>query len=163
MWLHAQPRLQAERAAQAGEMLGGLRPPELRPRGIEALANVELGRNAAPREYTGGITIDLTEREAIVLGAPIAGSSAERSGLQEGDILLGIGGIEVDRSTWRSVLGRITPGTRVQMRVRRFRRVIDVPFDMGVTDIFSYYFEENPGAGNREGAMRQSWLGYTGN
>jgi predicted metalloprotease with PDZ domain len=87
-----------------------------------------------------------------------AGSAAQEAGLQEGDVMLSIGGSRVNRANWNSLLGRYKPGDRVTIQVQRFRRTVDVMLELRDSDLILYRLEEIPGASDASRRLRNSWL-----
>jgi predicted metalloprotease with PDZ domain len=126
----------------------------------EAFAAVGLNLVKTPyrQEYTAGIVLDPADRQNLRLGVSVNGSPAERAGLQQGDILLTIGGVPVDRGNWRSVLYRYPAGERVTVQVQRFRQTVARVLEIGQIDVFSYRFEEIPNASSDARARRAAWL-----
>src|SRR5262249_14696972 len=72
----------------------------------EALAGVglRLVKSVANQPYTAGLAVEREERQSLRLGSLRTDSPAERAGLQQGDVLLTIGGTAVSRENWFSVL-----------------------------------------------------------
>jgi predicted metalloprotease with PDZ domain len=126
----------------------------------EALAGVglRLVKSPASQPYTAGIVIDRDERQSVRLGSLQTNSPAERGGLQQGDILVSIGGTNVSRENWASVLNRYRQGERVQVTVRRFRRSMDLTIELGEPEIFDYRIEEIPNASAQVKQLRSAWL-----
>jgi predicted metalloprotease with PDZ domain len=125
----------------------------------EAFAGVGLRLVRTPvRSVTSGITIDGSDRQSPRLGPIRAGSAAEDAGLQEGDVLLSIGGSRVSRDNWTSLLARNLPGDRVRIQVQRFRRTVEVVLQMRDGDLIGYRLEEIPNASDAARRLRNSWL-----
>jgi predicted metalloprotease with PDZ domain len=135
-------------------------------RGVETLpydealgaVGLRLVRTPSIQPYTGGIVVDRQDSQNLRLGALRTGSPAENAGLQEGDILLSIGGMQVSRGNWRSALNRYKQGDRVPVSVRRFHRMMDLTIQLGPPDIYDYRIEEMPGASPEAKRLRASWL-----
>src|SRR6185369_8109896 len=74
----------------------------------EALASVGLRLVKVPESepYSAGILIERDDRQTLRLGALRPDSAAEKAGLQQGDILVSIGGTNVTRQSWMAVLNR---------------------------------------------------------
>lgn len=123
-----------------------------------AAAGLRLVKTPANQPYTAGLVIDRDERQTLRLGALRSDSPAERVGLQQGDVLLSIGGTNVSRDNWFSTLNRFKDGDRIPVTVRRFRQTIEVNMQLGPPDIFDYSIEEIPDASGRAKAIRQAWL-----
>ncbi|MBI4471463.1 MAG: M61 family metallopeptidase [Acidobacteria bacterium] len=136
-----------------------VRNPEVLPYD-EALGYVglRLVRTPANQAYTGGIVIDNQDRDTLRLGALRNDSPAERAGLQQGDILLSIGGSSVNRQNWRATLNRYRQGDRVPVRVRRFRRDVELTMQLDGPEIYDYRIEENPNATAEARSLRAAWL-----
>lgn len=126
----------------------------------EALATVglRLVKSPAYQPYTAGIVIDRDDRQSLRLGALHTNSPAERGGLQEGDVLLSIGGTNVSRENWLSVVNRYKKGDRVPVTVRRFRRPMDLSMVLEEPDVFDYRIEEIPNVTAQMRALRAAWL-----
>ena len=126
----------------------------------EALATVglRLVKSPAYLPYTAGIVIDRDDRQSLRLGALHTNSPAERGGLQEGDVLLSIGGTNVSRENWQSVINRYKKGDRVAVTVRRFRRPMDLSIVLEEPDVFDYRIEEIPNVTAQARALRTAWL-----
>jgi predicted metalloprotease with PDZ domain len=126
----------------------------------EALAGVglRLVKSPAIQPYRGGIVIDRDDRQSLRLGALATNSPAERAGLQQGDILLSIGGTNVTRENWVAVLNRYKTGDRVAVSVRRFRRTIDLTLELGQPELYDYRIEDLPNATAEMKALRSAWL-----
>lgn len=126
----------------------------------EAFAAVGLRLVKAPayQPYSAGIVIERDDRQALRLGALRTDSPAERAGLQEGDILLTIGGREVSRDNWLSVLNRYKKGDRVPVTVRRFRRTVEASMVLVEPEYFDFRIEELPNASAQAKQLRAAWL-----
>jgi predicted metalloprotease with PDZ domain len=135
-------------------------------RGVEPLpyqdalgaAGLKLVKTVANQPYNAGIVFDRDDRQALRLGALRQDSPAEHAGLQEGDLLLTIGGTPVGRDTWFSVLNRYKQGDRVPVTVRRFRKSVDLTIQLGAPEIYIYRIEEAPDASADQKALRAAWL-----
>ena len=122
-----------------------------------AAAGLRLVRSPG-RNASSGITIDGNDRQSPRVGALRAGSAAQEAGLQEGDVMLSIGGSRVSRDNWNSLLARYKPGDRVTIQVQRFRRTVDVVVELRDSDYIFYRLEEIPGASDASRRLRNSWL-----
>ena len=135
-------------------------------RGVETLpydetlgaVGLRLVRTPANQPYTAGIAIDRQDSQTLRLGALRTGSPAENAGLQEDDILLSIGGTQVSRGNWRSVLNGYKQGDRVPVTIRRFYRMMDLTIQLGPPELFDYRIEEIPAASPEAKRLRTSWL-----
>jgi predicted metalloprotease with PDZ domain len=127
----------------------------------EALSAVglRLVKSPASLAYTAGIVVDRDDRQSTRLGALRSDSPAERGGLQQGDVLLSIGGTSVSRENWMSVLNRYKQGDRINVTVRRFRRTVELSIELGAPDLFDYRIEEMPNASAQIKMLRTAWLG----
>jgi predicted metalloprotease with PDZ domain len=126
----------------------------------EALAGVglRLVKSLASQPYTAGLTVERDERQSLRLGSLRTDSPAERAGLQQGDVLLTIGGTAVSRENWFSVLNHYKQGDRIPITIRRFRRMIDLTMQLGAPDVYDYRIEEIPNASPEVRKLRASWL-----
>jgi len=107
---------------------------------------------------SSGITIDGNDRQNLRLGALQAGSAAQAAGLQEGDILVSIGGMRATRDNWSALLSRYKPGENALLQIQRFRRPLDVTLELSNPDLVSYRLDEIPGASAAARKLRNSWL-----
>ena len=112
----------------------------------------------ASQPYTAGIVIDRDDRVALRLAALTSGSPAERGGLQQGDVLVSIGGTNVSRDNWVSVLNRYKKGDHIPVTVRRFRRNMELSIELGDPDVYDYRIEELPNASAEMKRLRSAWL-----
>ena len=119
---------------------------------------LRLVRTVASQPYTAGIVIDRPDGQALRLGALRSDSAAEHGGLQEGDILLSIGGTPVSRENWLYTLNRYKQGDRVPVSVRRFRQTLDLTIQLGAPDLYNYRIEEIPNAPAEARRLRAAWL-----
>jgi predicted metalloprotease with PDZ domain len=126
----------------------------------EALGSVglHLVKSVANQPYTAGMVIDRDERQSLRLGSLQSDSPAERAGLQQGDVLLSIGGSAVSRDNWFSTLNRYKQGDRVPITVRRFRRSLDLTLQLGPPELYDYRIEEVPNASDEARRLRAAWL-----
>jgi predicted metalloprotease with PDZ domain len=125
----------------------------------EAFAGVGLRLVKTPAENAStGLGLDNADRQNLRLGSLRPGSPAERAGLQEGDILVSIGGASVTRGNWRSTLDRYKPGDRVTVQVRRFRETLDRVIELSAPAVFNYRLEEIANASAEARGLRAGWL-----
>jgi len=110
------------------------------------------------RNAASGITIDGNDRQNPRVGALRAGSAAQEAGLQEGDVLVSIGGSRVSRDNWNSLLTRYRPGDRVAIQVQRFRRTVEVMLELRESSLTTYRLEEISSASDAAKRLRNSWL-----
>ena len=126
----------------------------------EALAAVglRLAKSPASQPYTAGILIDRDDRQSTRLGVLRTDSPAERAGLQQGDTLLSIGGTNVTRENWMSVLNRYKQGDRVPITIRRLRKTMELSIELGAPEQFDYRIEDLPNATPQMKTLRSAWL-----
>jgi predicted metalloprotease with PDZ domain len=133
-------------------------------RGVEVLpydaafgvVGLRLVKTANERAFTG-IVIE-RGGAGLRLGAlPTNGPSA-RSGLQQGDQLVAIGGSLVNRSNWQMAVDRFNPGDRMRVQVERFGRDLNVEMTVEPPASFSYRLEDIPNASAEARRVRASWL-----
>jgi predicted metalloprotease with PDZ domain len=104
-----------------------------------------------------GIVIERTGAGLRLAALPTSGAAA-RSGLQQGDQLVSIGGSLVTRANWQAALERYKPGDRVKVQVERYGRTVDVELVIAEPDRFSYRLEELPDVSAETRRLRASWL-----
>ena len=104
-----------------------------------------------------GIVIERTGAGLRLAALPTSGAAA-RSGLQQGDQLVSIGGSLVTRANWQAALERYKPGDRVKVQVERYGRTVDVELVIAEPDRFSYRLEELPDVSAETRRLRVSWL-----
>ena len=115
-------------------------------------------KSAASQPYTAGIVIDPEDRQSLRLGPLRTDSAAERGGLQQGDVLLSIGGTSVGRENWLTTLNRYKQEDRIPVTVRRFRQTRELTIQLGPPDIYDYRIEEIRNAPAGIKALREAWL-----
>jgi predicted metalloprotease with PDZ domain len=127
----------------------------------DALASVglRLVKTLESQPYTGGIVIDQQDRQGLRLGILRNDSPAERGGLQQGDVLVSIGGTPVSRQDWAFTLNRYKQGDRVPIKVRRFRQELDLTIQLDAPELYTYRIEEDPNASAEARSLREAWLG----
>ena len=79
-------------------------------------------------------------------------------GLQQGDVLLSIGGTNVSRENWVSVLNQYKQGDRIPVTVRRFRRTMELAIELGPPEVYDYRIEELPNTSAQMKTLRAAWL-----
>ena len=126
----------------------------------DALSGVGLRLVKAPQSqpYTAGIVIDRDDRQALRLGSLQSDSAAEHAGLQQGDVLLWLGGTPVARDNWAATLNRYKQGDRIPITVRRFRRTMELTLQLGPPELYEYRIEEIPNASAEAKRLRAAWL-----
>jgi len=135
-------------------------------RGVETLpyddalaaVGLRLVKSPSSQPYSAGIVIDREERGSLRLGALRTDSPAERAGLQQGDVLVSIGGTTVARDNWLSVLNRYKRGERIPVMVRRFQRPLELTIELGDPEFYDYRIEEIPNASAQAKMLRTTWL-----
>ena len=104
-----------------------------------------------------GIVIERTGAGLRLAALPTSGAAA-RSGLQQGDQLVSIGGSLVTRANWQAALERYKPGDRVKVQVERYGRTVDVDLVIAEPDRFSYRLEDLPDVSAEARRLRAGWL-----
>jgi predicted metalloprotease with PDZ domain len=125
----------------------------------DAFAAAGLRLIRTPRgNSSSGITIDGNDRQSPRVGALRAGSAAQEAGLQEGDLLVSIGGARVSRDNWNSLLARYRPGERITIQVQRFRKTVELVLELREPELLNYRLEEIPAVSDSVKKLRNSWL-----
>jgi predicted metalloprotease with PDZ domain len=104
-----------------------------------------------------GVVLD-NATQAPRLGLLRTDSPAVRAGLQQGDVLLSIGGSSVSRQNWRSVLDSYKPGDRVRLVVQRFGKEVAAELTLEGPARFDYRLEEIPNSTAEARRLREGWL-----
>jgi predicted metalloprotease with PDZ domain len=123
-----------------------------------AAVGLRLVKSAKKQPYTAGIGVDREDRESLRLGSLETDSPAEHAGLQQGDVLLTIGGTAVTRDNWVTTLNRYKQGDQVPVTVRRFRRTMDLTLQLGPPELYDYRLEDIPDAAGEAKRLRTAWL-----
>jgi predicted metalloprotease with PDZ domain len=105
-----------------------------------------------------GIVLDRNERQNARVETLRAGSSAQEAGVQEGDLILSLGGARVTRDNWSSLLSRYKPGDRVPLQVQRFRKTLEISLELREPELTSFRLEEIPNASAAALRLRNAWL-----
>lgn len=126
----------------------------------EALSYVglRLVRQQAREPYSGGLTVNVWNPGAAIIGNVLSGSAAEDAGLQPGDEILTIDGKKVTSKDWLSTLNRVKQGNRVTISFKRDRRTLQTTLVLSVADRFEYRIEEKKDATVGQKALRAAWL-----
>jgi predicted metalloprotease with PDZ domain len=123
-----------------------------------AYAGLRLDKSPSRSGFSAGIVIDNDSGQTLRLGLVHNDSAAERAGMQQGDVLLSIGGTSVGRNNWRAALNRYRPGDRVPVQVQRFRTTISLTIEIGEPESFDYYIEDLANVNPETRALRAAWL-----
>jgi predicted metalloprotease with PDZ domain len=78
--------------------------------------------------------------------------------MQQGDVLLTIGGTPVARDNWFSTLNGYKQGDRIPVTVRRFHRTVELTLQLGPPELYQYRIEEIPSASAEAKRLRAAWL-----
>jgi len=126
----------------------------------EALSYVglRLVQQQAREPYSGGLTVNVGNPGAAIIGNVLNGSAAEDAGLQPGDEILMIDGKKVTSKDWLSTLDRVKQGKRVTISFKRVRRTLQTTLVFSVADRFEYRIEEMKDATVGQKALRAAWL-----
>lgn len=87
----------------------------------------------------------------------VEGSNAQRAGLQAGDVLLKMNGVDLPVTPDRELI-YFKPGQKVIFTVQRGTKVLDVAFLLGSKNALVYRVEEMPNASRSQLALREGWL-----
>jgi predicted metalloprotease with PDZ domain len=123
-----------------------------------AAAGLRLVREPAPQAFTAGITLDPSNPESLKITAVRNNSPAENAGLDQGDMLVSIGGANVSRDNWQTTLGRYTEGARVPFIIRRNGHPQTALVTLGSPERYEYRIEEKKDASPREQTTRSAWV-----
>jgi predicted metalloprotease with PDZ domain len=121
-----------------------------------AAVGLRLVKTANEKAFTG-IVIE-RGGAGLRLGALPTGGPAAKSGLQQGDQLVAIGGSLVNRSNWQTAVDRFNPGDRMRVQVDRYGRDVNVEVTVEEPASFSYRLEELPSATEEARRLRAGWL-----
>ena len=109
-----------------------------------------------------GLALDPREPTSLKIAGVRSDSPAEQAGLNQGDVLVSIGGSPVNRGNWKATLNRLAAGEgSVALVVRRNNRTRTVLLTLGSTPRYNYRIEENRDASQPERAARRAWLSGT--
>lgn len=105
----------AEKAAPPTAGQPAAKPTAANPEGLRPALNL------MPGDYSG-------EGKGVLVGAVTAGGSAEKAGIEAGDVIVALGGVEVQGvEHYTELLGKLTIGKSVTVRVRRDDAEVDLP------------------------------------
>jgi predicted metalloprotease with PDZ domain len=123
-----------------------------------ALGAVGLRLVKTPNEAAySGIVIERGGAGLRVAALPTDGPAA-RSGLQQGDQLIAIGGTLVTRANWQSALERYKPGDRVKVQAERFGKTVEMELLMEEPRNFTYRLQDLPAVTPEARRLRTAWL-----
>jgi predicted metalloprotease with PDZ domain len=87
----------------------------------------------------------------------VPGSNADKAGIQSGDVLLKMDGVELPVTPERELI-YFKPGQKVTFTVQRGAKVLEIGFLMGSKNALVYKVEEMPHATRAQLALRKGWL-----
>jgi predicted metalloprotease with PDZ domain len=93
----------------------------------------------------------------IQVESVVPGSNAEKAGLQSGDILLKMNGVELPVTPDRELI-YFKPGQKVIFTVQRGAKVLEIMFLLGAKKATVYGMGEMPNATRTQLALRRGWL-----
>ncbi|TAM82509.1 MAG: M61 family peptidase [Acidobacteria bacterium] len=93
----------------------------------------------------------------IQVESVVQGSNADKAGLQAGDILLKMDGVELPVTPDRELV-YFKPGQKVVFTVQRGTRVLEVAYLLGSKGVKVYHVEEMPNATSAQLTLRRGWL-----
>jgi predicted metalloprotease with PDZ domain len=126
---------------------------------VFATVGLRLVRNPQRDAFTAGIAVDQADVQNATIESVLTGSTAQRAGLRQGDVLVKIGKAFVTPVTWRSSLNIYKQGERVPVQVRRARRTINTTLTLEAPDLYDFRLEEVKNASPEARALRAAWLG----
>ncbi|MFQ5746725.1 MAG: PDZ domain-containing protein [Gemmatimonadota bacterium] len=136
-------------------------------RDVLALAGLTLAVDTLHVPFIGVSTSSGEDGARVQAVTP--GSSAERAGVQAGDVLLRLGDVDVEAeganfgAAYRSRYAEGAAGAPLDFVVRRGDETLTLPGELGFTDRVARSIAENPDAGPKETRIRESILrGRTG-
>jgi predicted metalloprotease with PDZ domain len=112
-------------------------------------------RAPQPGSAAAGLTFEAGGGPARV-ATVVPGSPAERAGLRAGDVLLSVGGREVNAGNWRAALDSLKPGEASAVKYRRDGRDADAALPLGLN--FTYRIEKDDRGTPEARALREAWL-----
>lgn len=125
----------------------------------EALAGAGLRLVRSQRGNSSvGMMRDPNDRQNVRVGSLRAASAAQEAGLQEGDVLISIGGTRVTVENWNLLFGKYKQGDRIAIQVQRFRKTVDLTLELREPEMFNYRLEEVQGASAAARKLRTAWL-----
>jgi predicted metalloprotease with PDZ domain len=121
-----------------------------------AYVGLRLVKTASKEPFNAGMAMQF-ERGPIIETVR-NNSPAEEAGLQAGDQVISLGGIDVTQESWRKTLARYKTGDSVPITVKRDRQTIKANIVLAQPERFDYRIEEKPDATAEQKAMRAAWL-----
>jgi predicted metalloprotease with PDZ domain len=94
---------------------------------------------------------------AIHVESVVPGSNAEKAGLQSGDILLKMNGVELPVTPERELV-YFKPGQKVTFTIQRAAKVLHIEYLLESKDASVYKVEEMPNATRAQQTVRAGWL-----
>jgi predicted metalloprotease with PDZ domain len=122
-----------------------------------AKAGLSLITKESSRTDLGFDTTKAFAGEQIIVSTVAAGSTAEKSGLRDGDVLLTIDGKPAIRALW-SWPQEHRPGDTVKLRVRRKNAEIELSFAAGSTSVQEYRIAPMRDATEKQRRIREGLL-----
>ncbi|MBD0326310.1 MAG: M61 family metallopeptidase, partial [Pyrinomonadaceae bacterium] len=123
-----------------------------------AVAGLRITREPAQQAYTAGITLDPANDTSLKITNVRNNSPAENAGLDQGDVLVSIGGTNVNRDNWLTTLNRYKEGASIPFIIRRNGRTQSARLILGPPERFDYRIEEKKDASPREQTTRNAWV-----
>lgn len=132
-------QLDAQRRSQTGRQPTPIRGQQQQPRansqGRNPLAAPEIprARNASNTPARKGFGFTITEKdEEIVITNVAPGGNASEAGLRRGDVIKGIGGVEVDsKKAFNEIAEILNAGDTIEVSYRRGKQTNDVQIAYG--------------------------------
>jgi predicted metalloprotease with PDZ domain len=123
-----------------------------------AAAGLRLVREPAAQAFTAGISLDTSNPTSLTIANVRNNSPAENAGLDQGDVLVSIGGTDVDRNNWQTTLSRYKEGASIPFIIHRDGHTQTAHVTLGPPERYEYRIEEKKDASPRQQITRSAWV-----